>query len=124
FDPLEKFHHDLFSREYLHQVKGFAGVRELFEQLLEDGKQVAVASSAKLDHLDALLRAANVHDLEVVKTASDDAAVSKPAPDIFNAVLARLGWPRREACVVVGDSPYDAEGARNASLHAIGVLSG
>jgi HAD superfamily hydrolase (TIGR01549 family) len=124
FEPIETFHHDLFSREYLHQVKGFPGVRELFEQLLEDGKQVAIASSAKSDHLESLLRAANVHDLPLVKTASDDAAVSKPAPDIFNAVLARLGWPRREACVVVGDSPYDAEGARKASLNAIGVLSG
>lgn len=124
FDPIEKFHHDLFSREYLHQVKGFPGVRDLFEQLIEDGKQVAIASSARSDHLEALLHAANVHDLQVVKAAGDDAAVSKPAPDIFNAVLARLGWPKREACVVVGDSPYDAEGARNASLHAIGVLSG
>jgi HAD superfamily hydrolase (TIGR01509 family) len=124
FDPIEKFHHDLFSREYLHQAKGFPGVRALFERLLDDGKQVALASSARPDHLEALLRAADVHDLSLVRTASDDAAVSKPAPDIFNAVLARLGWPQRDACVVVGDSPYDAEGARRASLHAIGVLSG
>jgi HAD superfamily hydrolase (TIGR01509 family) len=124
FEPLEKFRHDLFTREYLHQVKGFPGVRELFERLLDDGKQVALASSAKPDHLEALLHAARVHDLPLLRIASDDAAVSKPAPDIFNAVLARLGWPQREACVVVGDSPYDAEGGRRAGLHAIGVLSG
>ena len=124
YEPIERFHHDLFSREYLHQVRGFPGVRALFERLLDDGKQVAIASSAKRDHLDALLRAADVHDLPLVKTTSDDATVSKPAPDIFNAALARLGWPQRDACVVVGDSPYDAEGAGRASLHAIGVLSG
>jgi HAD superfamily hydrolase (TIGR01509 family) len=124
YEPIEKFHHDLFSREYLHQVKGFAGVREFFERLLEDGRQIAIASSAKSDHLESLLEAAGVHDLELVKTTSDDATVSKPAPDIFNATLARLGWPQRDACVVVGDSPYDAEGARRANLHAIGVLSG
>jgi HAD superfamily hydrolase (TIGR01549 family) len=124
FDPIDKFHHDLFSREYLHQVKGFPGVRAHFERLLEEGKQIALASSASADHLEALLKAADVHDLPLVKTASDDAARSKPHTDIFNAVLARLGWPQREACVMVGDSPYDAEGARKAELHAIGVLSG
>lgn len=124
FDPIDKFHHDLFSREYLHQVKGFPGVRAHFERLIEEGKQIALASSASADHLEALLEAANVHDLPLVKTAGDDAARSKPHPDIFNAVLARLGWPQRDACVMVGDSPYDAEGARKADLHAIGVLSG
>ncbi len=124
YEPIEKFHHDLFTREYLHQVKGLPGVRAFFERLLEDGKQVAIASSAKADHLEPLLRAAGVHDLPLVKTTSEDATVSKPAPDIFNATLARLGWPPREGCVVIGDSPYDAEGARKASLHAIGVLSG
>jgi HAD superfamily hydrolase (TIGR01509 family) len=123
-EPISKFRHELFMRECLPEVKGLAGVRPLFERLLFDGKRIALATSAPADELEALKKAAGIHDLPLVETTADEAARSKPHPDIFDATLARLGWPDRATCVVIGDSPYDAEGARRAGLHSIGVLSG
>jgi len=123
-EPIGKFRHELFMREYLPQVKGFPCVRELFVRLLADGKRLALATSATEDELAALRQAAGIDGLDVATATGDEAARSKPFPDVFEAVLARLGWPLRASCVVVGDSPYDAEGARRADLHAIGVLSG
>jgi HAD superfamily hydrolase (TIGR01509 family) len=123
-EPLAKFRHDLFMREYLPQVKSFPKARELFERLLKAGKRVGLATSAQGDELAQLKRIAGVDHLDLVEATSDDSARTKPHPDVFQALLAKMGWPPRLSCVVVGDSPYDAEGARAAGLHAIGLLCG
>lgn len=50
---LEEYRSNLFKREYLPLVRPFPKVRELFEKLRSDGKQIALASSAKGDELEA-----------------------------------------------------------------------
>jgi phosphoglycolate phosphatase-like HAD superfamily hydrolase len=57
-------------------------------------------------------------------TSSDDAERSKPFPDIFQAALARLAPCGPDEAVVVGDTPYDAEAARDAGMKSVGVLCG
>jgi hypothetical protein len=56
-----------------------------------------------------------------VKTSSEDAEESKPAPDIFEIVLKKLGIQGRDA-VASGDSPYHAVAA--GKIATIGVLCG
>jgi phosphoglycolate phosphatase-like HAD superfamily hydrolase len=58
-----------------------------------------------------------------VTTCSDDVEESKPAPDIFEAVLKKLDVEGRHA-VAIGDTPYDAEAARKAKIATVGVLCG
>jgi beta-phosphoglucomutase-like phosphatase (HAD superfamily) len=58
-----------------------------------------------------------------VKTSSEDAEESKPAPDIFEIVLKKLGL-EGSAAVAIGDSPYDVEAAGKAKIATIGVLCG
>src|SRR4051812_24866746 len=43
---LDKFRSELWKKKYLHQVKPFPKVRELFQRVLADGKKIALASSA------------------------------------------------------------------------------
>ena len=99
-------------------------VRELLEQLRADGKRVVLASSAKADELETYKKLAGIEGLTDAETSSEDAERSKPQPDIFLAALERLGNPRPEDVVVVGDTPYDAEAAGKAGLRTIGVLCG
>lgn len=120
---IEAFRKDLFTRDYMPGVKGFPQVRALFERLRTDGKRLALASSAKGDELKSYKTAAKIDDLDMVETSSDDADKSKPHPDIFHAALDRLGLQARH-CVVVGDTPYDAEAAQKAGLRTTGVLCG
>ena len=120
---IEAFRKDLFTREYMHRVKGFPQVRALFDRLIADGKRVALASSAKGDELAAYKKAAGIDDLDLCETSSDDAERSKPHPDIFQAALDRLKLPAK-TCVVVGDTPYDAEAAQKAGIRTTGVLCG
>ena len=120
---IEKYRLELFKRDYLPHVRGFPNVRELFERIIGSGKRIALASSAKGEELEAYKKAAKIAELVHEETSSDDAARSKPDPDVFEAALARLRLPPQRA-VVVGDSPYDAEAAGKAGLKTIGVLCG
>ena len=121
---LEEYRGKLFQSKYLSQVKPFPGVRELFERVKRDGKQIALASSAKEDEVDVYKRIAHVEDLVEEQTSSDDAERSKPHPDIFEAALERLNDVAAEEAVAIGDSPYDAIAAKKANMQSIGVLSG
>lgn len=120
---IEKQRGELFKKKYLSQVKGFPKVRELFQRLLDDGWKIGLASSAKGEELQTYKRLAQIDDLLDAETSSDDAEKSKPFPDIFQAALAKLKLPP-DACVVVGDSPYDAEAATKAAIRSIGFLCG
>jgi HAD superfamily hydrolase (TIGR01549 family) len=123
-EELEKYRADLFKREYLPRVRAFPKVRELFERIKQDGKRIALASSAKEEELKVYKEIANINDLVEEETSADDADKSKPHPDIFEAALAALGDAQTNEVIVVGDTPYDAEAAGKADLHTIGVLCG
>ena len=121
---LEKHRSQILKERYLPQIKAFPKVRELFERLLADGMQVALASSAKEDELEKYKEAARIDDLIHAETSSDDADKSKPHPDIYEAAMQRLHDVQPEDVIVVGDTPYDAEAAGEAGLRTIGLLCG
>ncbi|HEX6439841.1 MAG TPA: HAD family hydrolase [Candidatus Binatia bacterium] len=123
-EDLDEYRSALFKKEYLPRVQGFARVRELFQRLKNDGKQIVLASSAKADELEAYKKIARIDDLIESETSSDDAEKSKPHPDIFQAALARLKDVAPENAIVIGDTPYDAQAASKANLKTVGLLCG
>jgi HAD superfamily hydrolase (TIGR01509 family) len=120
---LEKDRSEHFQQEYLPDVHGFPGVRELFQCLRADGKRIALASSANGEELEAYKKKAHIEDLVEEETSKDDAEQSKPHPDIFEAALGKLELPPEEV-LVVGDTPWDAIAAKRAGLRTVGVLCG
>jgi HAD superfamily hydrolase (TIGR01549 family) len=123
-NELEEYRSNLYKKEYLPRVKAFPKVRELFERIRQDGKRIALASSAKGDELNTYKKLARIEDLTEAETSSEDAEKSKPHPDIFEAALGELGDVARNRVVVVGDTPYDAQAAAKADLYTIGLLCG
>lgn len=115
---------EIFKDEYLSRIQPFAKVRELFQKIKDDGKRIALASSANESEVEAYKKIANIGDLVEKTTSADDAEKSKPEPDIFRAALNLLENPAPETVLIVGDSPYDAEAATKAKLKIIGVLCG
>jgi HAD superfamily hydrolase (TIGR01509 family) len=123
-EKLDEFRGELWKSKYFGQVKPFPKVRELFQRILDDGKKIALASSAKGDELKKYKEIAGIKDLVDKETSSDDVQNSKPDPDIVHAALQKLHKPDPDQVVMVGDTPYDAEAARKAGVHVIGVLCG
>jgi HAD superfamily hydrolase (TIGR01509 family) len=114
---------EIFRRKYLPQLKATPGARELVAALSRRTVALAVASSAGEDELAALLAAAGVADLLRRTTSADDAEHSKPDPDIVQAALKKIALPPQD-CVLVGDTPYDAQAARSAGVAFIGLRCG
>ncbi|MET4312551.1 phosphoglycolate phosphatase-like HAD superfamily hydrolase [Bradyrhizobium sp. RT4b] len=120
---MEEWRGNRFKSEYLPLVRPFSAVPDLLRRVKDASVRIAVASSAKKDELNKYLDIAGIGDLVDVRTCSDDVEESKPAPDIFEAVLKKLGVEGADA-VVIGDTPFDAEGAGKAKIATIGVLCG
>ena len=70
------------------------GAGALVAFLRDCHKTLVVATSADEDEMDALLEQAGVSDLIPRRTSSDDAARSKPDPDIVLAALQQSGRAR------------------------------
>ena len=120
---LEEWRGNRFKVKYLPLVRPFTAVPDLLRRAREAGFQIAVASSAKKDELEKYLEIAHIVDFVDVSVSSEDAAESKPAPDIFKIALTKLNIEGPDA-VAIGDTPYDAEAAGKARIPTIGVLSG
>ena len=120
---MEEWRGKLFKSKYLSLIRPFSAVPELLRRVRQAGLKVAVASSAKTSELDIYLEIASVRDLVDIATSSEDAEQSKPAPDIFQVALKKLGMVGSDA-VAVGDTPYHAEAAGKAGISTIGLLCG
>lgn len=123
-EELEQHRSKILKERYLPTIRVLPQVRALVERLQANGKQLALASSAKGDELQTYKKIANIEDLIKTETSSDDAEKSKPNPDIFEAALERLDGIAAGDAIVIGDTPYDAEAASKAGVRTIGLLSG
>jgi HAD superfamily hydrolase (TIGR01549 family) len=123
-EEMEDFRKKLFREKYLHRVKPFPKVRELFERIKDDGKKIVLASSAPEDELNYYKQLTNIEDLLEDETSADDVSKSKPHPDIFLEALEKAGEENPEHAIVVGDTPHDVEAATKANLKTVGLLCG
>lgn len=105
------------------QGEPFADAEAILRDLKQRGLRVAFASSAKKQHVAHFAAKLNADKYVEVITNGDDVKRSKPAPDIFNVALERLGLTADEA-MAVGDTPYDIIAARGAGLACVAVRSG
>ena len=100
------------------------GARELLVALKERGHRVVLASSGKPHHVERALDLLDAREIADDWTTSDDVEETKPAPDLLQVALKKLGEPVDAPSMVIGDSVYDVEAANNAGMPAIVVRSG
>jgi HAD superfamily hydrolase (TIGR01509 family) len=125
-ESLRKAHTAEFTRiAETSRLQPFAGVELLLTELRRRGLRLALATSSKMKDLEITLKSAGVDWLwlfDAIATA-EDAAESKPAPAIIDAAVGKLKLSPAQ-CAMVGDTPYDADAARDAGLVSLGVSCG
>jgi HAD superfamily hydrolase (TIGR01549 family) len=119
-DAIRDAEHDRYF-ELIDEVSPLEGSRELIEELQGNGTTVVLASSAKEDEVDHYLDLLDARELVDSWTTSADVERTKPHPDLVEAALEKAGT--REA-VMVGDSVWDVEAAKNAGIETLAVLTG
>ncbi|MBV9328002.1 MAG: HAD family hydrolase [Chloroflexi bacterium] len=118
---------DARHKELYRSMSGYAyplpGARELLAHLREIGLQVWLGTSAQPEEAEQHLEALGARGRLTGTVMASEVDASKPAPDIFQAVLARSALSADQT-VVLGDTIWDVESAAGAGLRTIGLLTG
>ena len=114
---------EILKSKYLPTLRAFPQVKELLTRLHGDGLKLVVATSAKPDEAEALLKLTGASELIDAIATTEDAESSKPSPDILHAALKKSGLDA-DLVVMLGDTPYDVEAAQKAHIGIIGVRCG
>lgn len=106
----------------LPEVHLLQGARDLVLALHERGLKVALASSGKKPFTDHVIDLLDLpQGVLGTITTSEDAQESKPAPNILQEALERVGGV---GAVLVGDTPYDVASAARMGSPCVVVRSG
>ena len=108
----------------MQEVAVLPGARDLLLAVKQRGHRLVLASSGKPHHVDLALDLLDARDLADAWTSSGDVEASKPAPDLLQVALQKLGAPADADAVLIGDSVWDVESARKAGMPAIVVRAG
>ena len=110
--------------QLLGEVAPLPGARDLLLAIKERGHRLVLASSGQPRHVDVAVDLLDARDIADAITSSEDAEATKPAPDLLQVALKKLGASQDTASVMIGDSVWDVEAAKNAGMPAIAVRSG
>lgn len=118
------------GQEFLHmaaqqQIAVFPKVGELMQALHERGVKVALTTSGEKKNLEGIEKSAHfdLQGLADLVITSSDVEQSKPAPDLIEVTVKKLGLAP-DQCVMVGDTPHDVEACQRAGVRCYGVLTG
>jgi HAD superfamily hydrolase (TIGR01509 family) len=103
-------------------VELLPGVGRWLARLKADGWRQALASSASLLNVEAILGGLKIAGFFDAIVSAEDVRTGKPDPEVFLVAAARVSTPPPR-CVVIEDSPAGIEGARLAGMRTIGVQS-
>ena len=119
---------DVADRYRAHWLGGnaqsqlFPGVEETLHLLKDEGFRLAVATGKGRRGLDKVLRETGLGELFDATRCSDETR-SKPHPLMLEQLMDELRMAPVET-VMIGDTEYDMEMARNAQAHPIAVSYG
>jgi len=100
----------------------FEGAREVLHDLAEQGYLLAVATGKGRRGLDKVLEETGLGPLFHATRCADE-TFSKPHPQMLLELMDHLG-AAPQATLMIGDTEYDMEMARNARTHALAVSYG
>ncbi len=116
---------DCYREAYLdprQQTPLFPGVEQTLAELKRQGYRLAVATSKSRRGLDRALQQTALAEYFCASRCADETR-SKPHPDMLYAILEELALSPGDA-VMVGDTEYDMEMARQAGMDAVAVSYG
>jgi HAD superfamily hydrolase (TIGR01509 family) len=115
--------HSEYYAELQERGHPLPGAKDLISSLVARGYAVWLATSAKPEELEHHMQELGAEGEISGVVSSDEAEGSKPAPDIFALALERAGVSPEDA-VVVGDSIWDIEAAKEAGVRTAAVMTG
>lgn len=117
--PISLRMYEMYWGTFLEKMELFEGVREFIDRLHERKIKVMICTdlTAHIQHrkIEALGLAQDICCL----VTSEEAGREKPAPEIFDLCLKKLGLLPEEVCCIGDSLVKDVEGAKAAGMQAI-----
>jgi HAD superfamily hydrolase (TIGR01549 family) len=115
---------EVHTREFdtmVEEIDALEGAKELLAELRRRELRVVLASSGQPKHIDRFAELLGAPELDVEWTRSGDADESKPAPDLIEVALQKVGGGH---ALMIGDATWDFRAAKKLDLATVGVLTG
>ena len=103
-------------------VPEIEGSINLINSLKEAGFHLAVASASRIDFIKIVLVQLGICDKFDYVVSADEVKNGKPAPDVFLLAAEKLNV-KPEECIVIEDGISGMEGAKNAKMKCVGLVS-
>ena len=117
---VERYNFHFHARD--HQITLFEGVAEAMVELEDAGFMLAVATGKGRRGLEHAFEQTGLRSHFVASRCADECH-SKPHPQMLHELMDEVATPP-ERTVMIGDTPYDLEMARNAAVARLGVTYG
>lgn len=102
----------------------FPGIPELLRDLRREGAKLAVASTKPRPAMEAMMDAFSLWDTFDFFACANPDGTGGEKPALIRRALDALGEHDNSRAVMIGDTRYDAAGARDTAVPFIGVLYG
>lgn len=122
-DPALQEAHQRHYTPLRAEVRRLPGAADLLRALAGRGITVVLATSAKPEELEDLLRVLDAGDAIQDIVSAGDVERSKPDPEPFARAVEAAGVGPERA-VAIGDSVWDVEAARRGGIRCVGVTTG
>jgi len=104
------------------------GVPDFLQKLSDNNITMAICSGALLDEIEFILTKSNLTVFFEVIVSADQIERGKPHPECFLVTLERLNQKlkepvKTEQCVVIEDSHWGLEGAKEAGMRTVAVTN-
>ena len=119
---LLKLYSQFFKDEGAEPSKLYPGAQSTLETLLAQGHHIAIATGKSRQGLDRVLSALDMHDIFHGSRCADETA-SKPDPLMLRELLEEFRISAQDA-VMIGDTEYDMDMARQLDMRRIAVSYG
>lgn len=113
----------LYNLQNIELCPPFPGLLPMLKELREKGVISTIASSKRKEIIQPVLDHHNLNHYFDMVLGAGEVTQHKPSPEAVLHTLKKHGMQTHEA-VVVGDSKFDLDMARNAGVDSIGVTTG
>lgn len=113
----------IYDHKAIEICPPFPGLKDMLARLEEAEVRIAIASSKRRALIEPVLKFHALSRYFDLVVGSLEVTNHKPHPEPVHHILDKLDIPLAES-VVIGDSTYDLEMAKNAGVDGIGVTTG
>ncbi len=119
-DELRDLVKDEFA-ELIDETRPIEGAHALLRAVRDRGFRVVLASSARASDVDHFLDLIDARSVAEAWTTSDDVEKTKPAPDLVQVAMDKVGG---RTAVMVGDSTWDCIAAGKLGIPTLAIRTG